>query len=142
MGKVKERKAASAREKDLQDAKEAYLTQLEPSIRQAALTYHVRYGTLQDRLQGAKPCNEAHQQEQLLSVEEEKAIVRFCEALDDLGHPLHSSLVKDFAISLLPPSRRRELGKYWLTRFLNQNPSLYPSSVSALIAKEQMPMIL
>ena len=105
-GQVKERKAASGREKDLQDAKEAYLTQQEPSIRHAALTYHVPYGTLRDRVQGAKPRNKAHQQEQ------EKAIVRFCEALDDLGHPLRSSLVKDFAISLLPPSRRRELGKH------------------------------
>ena len=46
MGKIKECKAVSAQENDLQDAKEAYLTQLEPSICHAALTYHVPYGTL------------------------------------------------------------------------------------------------
>jgi hypothetical protein len=57
-------------------------------------------------------------------VEEEKAIVRFCETLDDLGHPLRGSLVKAFAMALLPSSRRRQLGKHWLSRFLNRNPAL------------------
>jgi hypothetical protein len=60
---------------------------------------------LRDRLQGAQPRVEAHQSEQILSVEEEKSIVRFCEALDDLGHPLKVKMVKAFAMSLLPPGR-------------------------------------
>jgi hypothetical protein len=124
MGKVKERKAASEREKDLKEAQHAYLTGLEPSIRSAATTYGVPYGTLRGRLQGAQPRTEAHHNEQVLSVEEEKAIVRFCETLDDLGHPLRGSLVKAFAMALLPNARRRQLGKHWLTRFLNRHPAL------------------
>jgi hypothetical protein len=124
MGKVKVCKAASEREMDLRDAQDAFLTGLEFSIRSAAKTYGVPYGTLPDRLQGAKPRSEAHRSEQLLSIEEEKSIVRFCETLDDLGHPLHGKLVKAYATSLLSPHRQRQLGKHWMTRFLNRNPSL------------------
>ena len=69
------------------------------------MTYGVPYGTLRGRLQGAKPHNDAHSHEQILSVEEEKAIVRFCVILDDWGHPLRGSLVKAFAMSLLPHGR-------------------------------------
>ena len=73
------------------------------------------YGTLRGRLQGANPRADAHSQEQILSVEEEKAIVQLCVTLDDWGHPLRGSLVKDFAMSLLPQARRRQLGNHWLT---------------------------
>jgi hypothetical protein len=79
---------------------------------------------LRDRLQGVQSRVEAHQSEQILSVEEEESIVRFCEPLDDLGHPLKVMMVKAFAMSLLPPGQRRQLGNHWLTRFVNQNPSV------------------
>ena len=75
MGKVIQRKAASERQKDLKKAEHDYIAGLEPSIRSAARTYGVPYGTLRGRLQGAKPRADAHSQEQILSVEEEKAIV-------------------------------------------------------------------
>ena len=82
------------------------------------------YGTLRGRLQGANPRADAHSQEQILSTEEEKAILRLYVTLDDWGHPLRGSLVKDFAMSLLPQARRRQLGNHWLTRFLNRNPAI------------------
>ena len=82
------------------------------------------YGTLRGRLQGANPRADAHSQEQILSVEEEKGIVRLCVTLDDWGHPLRGPLIKAFAISLLPHARRRQLGNHWLTRFLNRNPAI------------------
>ena len=85
MGKVKERKATSEQERDLKEAQHDYITVLESFIRSAAMTYDVQYGTLRDRLQGVKPLTKAHNQEQVLSV---VAIVLFCVALDDLGHPL------------------------------------------------------
>ena len=106
MGKVTERKAASERQKDLKKAEHGYIAGLEPSIRSVAMTYGVPYGTLRGRLQGAKPHNDAHSHEQILSVEEGKAIVWLCVILDDWGHPLRGSLVKAFAMSLLPPVRR------------------------------------
>ena len=93
------------------------------------MTYGVQYGTLRDRLQGVKPRTKAHNQEQVLSVEEKKAIVRFCVAFDDLGHPLRGSLVKAFAMSLLPPARKRQLTEDWLTHFLNRNPALASNSI-------------
>ena len=125
MGRVTVRKAASERQKDLKKAEQDYIAGLEPSIRSAARTYGVPYGTLRGRLQGANPRADAHSQEQILSVEEEKAILRLCVTLDDWGHPLAlQGSLKDFAMSLLPQARRRQLGNHWLTRFLNQNPAI------------------
>ena len=100
-------KAASEREKNLKEARHGCITGLEPSIRSAAQTYGLPYRTMRDRLQGAKPRAETHNREQTLSIEDEKAIVRFCVALDGLGHPLRGSLVKAFAVSLLPPAQQR-----------------------------------
>jgi hypothetical protein len=124
MGRVKPRVPARERENNLQNARNDYINGVEPSIRSAASTYGVPYATLRDRLQGVQSRVEAHQSEQILSVEEEESIVRFCEPLDDLGHPLKVKMVKVFAMSLLPPGRRRQLGKHWLIRFLNRNPSV------------------
>lgn len=116
-GKVKECKAASERQKDLKKAGHDY-------IAGPAQTYGVPFGTLRGRLQGTKPSAEAHSHEQILSEEVEKAIVQSCVLFDDLGHPLRGSLVKAFAISLLPPARRRQLSNHWLTRLLNRNPAV------------------
>jgi hypothetical protein len=124
MGRVKSRDAATDRENEIREAKHAYLSGLEPSIRAAASTYGIPYSTLRDRLRGAQPRSAAHEKEQLLTLEEEKSIVRFCETLDDLGHPLQVKMVKAFAMSLLPPHRRRQLGKHWMTRFLNRHPAI------------------
>jgi hypothetical protein len=124
MGRVKCRDAASDRENEIREATHAYRTGLEPSIRAAASTYGIPYGTLRDRLRGAQPRGAAHEKEQLLTPEEEKSIVRFCETLDDLGHPLQGKMVKAFAMSLLPSHRRRQLGKHWMTRFLNRHPAI------------------
>jgi hypothetical protein len=102
MGGVKCRDTAIDRENEIHEAKHAYCTGLEPSIHAAASTYGIPYGTLRDRLRGAQPQGAAHEKEQLLTPEEEKSIVRFCETLDDLGHPLQGKMVKTFAMSLLP----------------------------------------
>jgi len=119
MGRVKPRVSVPECENNLPNDRNDYINGVEFSVRSAASNYGVPYGTLCDRLQGAQPRVEAHQSEQILSVEEEKSIVRFCETLDDLGHPLEVKMVKAFAMSLIPPGRRRHLGKHWLTRFLN-----------------------
>ena len=79
--------------KDLNKAVHDYIAGLEPSIRSVARTYGVPYGPLRGRLQGAKPHADAHSQEQIISVEEDKAIVRPCVTLGDWGHPLRGSVV-------------------------------------------------
>lgn len=58
--------------------------------------------------------------------------MQFYVTLDDLGHPLRGSLVKAFAMSLLPPARQRQLTEHWLTRFLNRNPALASNSSQGL----------
>jgi hypothetical protein len=75
-------------ENDILHARKYYLAGIEPSIRAAAATYGLPYTTLYDRLQGAQSRTEAHRPQQLLTEQEEKSIVRFCTALNDLGHPI------------------------------------------------------
>jgi hypothetical protein len=83
MGRVNLRVPACECENNIQNGCKDCINGVEPSIHSAASSYGVPYGTLRDRLQGAQSRVEAHQSEQILSVEEEKSIVRFCEALDD-----------------------------------------------------------
>jgi len=52
MGRVK-CSDVTDRENDIREAKHAYHSGLEPSIRAAASTYGISYGTLRDRLRGA-----------------------------------------------------------------------------------------
>ena len=124
MGRVTVHKVASERQKDLREAEQDYIAGLEPSIYSAARTYGVPYRTLRGCLQGANLHANAHSQEQILSVEEEKAIVWLYATLDDWGHPLQGSLVKAFMISLLPHTWWRQLGNHWLTCFLNRNAAI------------------
>jgi hypothetical protein len=74
MGRVKPRVPACECENNLQNARNNYINGVEPSIRSAASTYGVPYGTLRNRLQGTQPRVEAHQSEQILSVEEENQL--------------------------------------------------------------------
>jgi len=104
MGRVKCRDA-TGRENDIRKANHAYHSRLEPSVLTAASTYGAPYGTLRDQLRGAQRRSAAHEKEQLLTLEEEKSIVRFCETLDDLVRPLQAKMVGVIAISLLPPHR-------------------------------------
>jgi len=60
MGRVKSRDAATDRENEIREAKHAYLSGLEPSIRATASTYGIPYSTLRDRLRGAQPRSAAH----------------------------------------------------------------------------------
>ncbi|CCX10951.1 Protein of unknown function [Pyronema omphalodes CBS 100304] len=66
-----------------------------------------------------KPTSEAHKDQQLLRNEEEKAMVMFCQHVDDLGHPLNLGTLKAFAIAVQPPSKCRDIGKHWTIWFLN-----------------------
>jgi hypothetical protein len=107
MGKVKPREPAADRENNIWDANQAYLNGEVTSIRSAVSTYGIPCGTLRARLRGAQPSSTAHEMEQLLTPEKEKLIVRYCESLDDLGHPLQGKMFKEVALSLLPPQRCR-----------------------------------
>jgi hypothetical protein len=124
MGRVKCREPAGYRENDIWEAKHAYLSGEVASIHAAAATYGIPFGTLRDCLSGAQPRSIVHENKQLLTPEEEKSIVRFSKALDDLGHQLQGKMVKDCVLSLLPLQRHLQLRKHWITRFLNRHPSI------------------
>jgi hypothetical protein len=118
------KRVSKERETDLVEAMDEFKAGNFRSIRSAASAYMLPYTTLRDRLRGAQSRQRAHKNEQLLTVEEEKAIVRFCGKLDDLGHPLSLPMVKRLAAGMLPPSREREIGKHWINRFLKRNPDV------------------
>jgi len=124
MGRVKPRTSNLDPENAIRKAKQDYLNGTYPSIHSAASAYGIPNSTLQGRLRGAQPTRIGHQKQQLLTASEEKAIVQFYLSLDNLGHPLKLSYVKSFAQALLPPSQRREVGKHWISRFLERNPSI------------------
>jgi len=124
MERAKCRDTAIDRENEICKAKHAYHTGLQLSIHTTALTYSIQYETLRDQLRGAQPRGAAHENEQLRTPEEEKSIVRFCETLDDLGHPLQGKMVKAFVISLLHSHWRRQLGKHWMSSFPNRHPAI------------------
>ena len=102
MGRLKPCRSDNEREKSIRLAKQDFINGIEPSIRSAARTYNIPFTTLRDCLRGQQSHSKAHQELQLLSVQEEKAIVRFFETLDDRGHPVTIKILKQFAQSLLP----------------------------------------
>jgi len=72
MDRVKCRDVATDRENEIREAKHAYHTALEPSIHSAASSYGISYGSLRDQLRGVQPRSAAHENEQMLTMEEEK----------------------------------------------------------------------
>jgi hypothetical protein len=79
---------------------------------------------LPDGLKDAQPRGAAHEKQQLLSPEDEKSIVRFCETLDDLGHLLHGKMEKALVMSILPSHRQLQLGNHWMTCIFNHAPAI------------------
>lgn len=124
MGLLNTRKKVLEREKDIQAAMRDIRSGAEGTIRSAALAYGIPYSTLRGRMTGAQTRAEAHIGAQVLTPMEEKAVVRFCERLDDLGHPITMPLLKQYASSLLPPSSGQEVGKHWISRFLKRQHGL------------------
>jgi hypothetical protein len=72
-----------------------------PSLRSAAFIYSVPLSTLHNRLKGTKPHSVAHENTQILTAEEEKALENYIVQLDEWGHPLKISHVRQFVQFLL-----------------------------------------
>ena len=119
MGRVKPRVPDCDHKNNLQNTGKDYITPDELSICSAAYTYGIPYGTLYDWPQCAQPWVEAHESEQIPWVEEEKSIVMFCEALDNLDHSWNGKLLKELVMILLPSGRWWQFGKHCSTQVLN-----------------------
>ena len=73
----------SEREKNIQIAMQAYRMGETSSMRAMAEWYGVPYSTLRDRLNGAQDRQSSGEPMQLFTKQEEKAMVRWCNHLDD-----------------------------------------------------------
>ena len=111
-------------ERNLRDAKKAYLSGSIPTIRGAASNYSVKYETLRDRLKGRMSASQAHGHQQLLTAEQEKALERYIVVVDDWGHPLKAAHVKGFAFTLQPSGTRKYPNPHWISAFLKRHPGL------------------
>jgi len=97
---IKPRKQNEAEER-IEKAINHYQQSDEPSIRPSAEKYGVPYSTLQGRLQGRVPQEIGHQKMLVLTEYEEKSIVRWCERLDEWGHPAQLGMVKGMAEAIV-----------------------------------------
>ena len=124
MPRIKERKKDEAEER-LQEAIKHYHESFEPCIRSSAEKFAVAYSTLRGRLKGRQSRVAGHLRMQVLTEYEEGSLIRWCERLDEWGHPARLAMVRSMAEAIV--ARRvndRPLGKNWITRFLNRHPQL------------------
>jgi len=132
MPRLNERQPDS-KEENIRKALIAYRDCDRLSIRATAEQYGIPYSTLRGRIAGVQDRVGGHRGMQVLTEFEENSMVRWCEKLDEWGHPPRLEVVKSMAQALL---RRRvnthTLGKHWLTRFLNRNPMLASKLSSCL----------
>jgi len=109
----------------LQEALKHYQHSEEPSLRASAEKYGVAYSTLYGRLKGRQTWGAGHCKMQVLSDYEEKSVVRWCERLDEWGHPARLAVVKSMAEAIIARREKKwSLGKHWITRFLSRHPDL------------------
>jgi len=121
---IKPRKKNEA-EECIQKAIEHYRHSDEPSIRVSGEKYGGAYSTLRGRLKGRVSWEVGHHKLQVMTEYEERSIVRWCERLDEWGHPAWLDLVKSMAQAIVARRLKdHSVGKNWITRFLNRHPAL------------------
>ena len=86
------------------------------SIRAAAEAHNLAFSTLRDQLKGAVAKPKAHREQQLLSPQDEKAMLRLIDSLERTGFPPRIEHVKQAAERI--NIHGRPPGKNWITRFL------------------------
>jgi len=124
MPKIKEGSKEKV-EARIQQAIKHYQKSDKPSLRLSAEKYGIAYSTLRGRLKGRQARETGHQHRQVLSEYEERSVVRWCEKLDEWGHPARLAVVKGMAEAIVARRvKERELGKNWMSRFLRRHPGL------------------
>jgi len=107
------------------------------------MKYDIPYSTLQGRLQGRVSRPAGHLKMLVLTEYEENAIVRWCERLDEWGHPARLGVVKSMAEAIVAwRIKDQKLGKNWINRFLIRHPSLATKLSSRLDCQWALPVIL
>jgi DDE superfamily endonuclease/Tc5 transposase DNA-binding domain len=133
-------------EKRVQEALDGVKTGTYTTIYQAALKLHLDPDILYRRTKGIEGRVAAHEDQQILSQAEERALVRWLTHLTASGYPARHSILRNMAVGLqtmrlakindeseelvsYPP-----IGKNWPTRFLNRHPQLKTMIVRAIEA--------
>ena len=129
IGRVKARQEAARkraqREDTIRKALKAVQTinkdgKPEMTLREASKAFGIPFSTLQGWWKSAKPHFIAHQNQQILTVTDEKAIVRWIQSLENCGFPPKVEHVHQAAELIA----KMEVGANWITRFLNRHPLL------------------
>ena len=108
------------------------------SIRRAAEAYGISHSTLWRQLKGITKSNSgAHEEQQLLTIPEEKAVVSSCQALVAMGFSIQYRMLQSIAgymlrKRLLPATTSTtsttistlDIGVTWHKRFLNRHPEI------------------
>jgi len=103
------------------------------SVRAAAKAHDVSHVTLNRRMNGGKSIAESREEQQNLSIAEEKALSRWISQMTAAGHPVRHGYIREMAYHLLisryrdsakPPSFHAYIGDTWVQRFLHRNPRL------------------
>ena len=124
MPAIKERKKDEA-ELWLQEAIRHYQHSNEPSMRSSAEKFGIADSALRGRLKGRQTRVSGDLKMQVLTEFEEKAVARWCERLDEWGHPPRLEVVKGMAEAVVGRrEKNRSLGKHWISRFLSRHPGL------------------
>jgi len=87
----------SRHEQAIQDALDAYDRREYPSIRATADAYHVSNATLARRIKGGRSRQQAREEQQLLSPDQERLLVRWILDLEVAGAPPTFAQVREFA---------------------------------------------
>lgn len=96
------------------------------SIRAAAEHYGLKYETLRDRKRGSQMRSESHEDQMLLTIEEEKSIEEWIVKIDDYGWPPRLEYVREMALGFIRSHgiQKPILGGGWITQFLDRHPLL------------------
>ena len=148
---------AADREKRICEALKQYKLRKFSSYRAAARVFNVSHSTLADRAKGIKPRNQAHEDEQILTNEEETELVRWISRLTICGYPPKPYSIREMAEAI---RTRRVLGindvsatyvqydaigQKWVLRFLKRHSelaSVRPEQIDAARVKESSHAVL
>jgi hypothetical protein len=138
-------------EKRIQQALEEYRLGHFLSYRAAGQAFNVPHNTLADRAKGKKPRNQAHEDQQILSSEEEMELVRWISRLTNCGYPSKPHTIKEMAEAIrtrrtigvnndsITLIKYDSIGEQWVSRFLgrhSQLASIMPEQIDAARVKE------
>ena len=102
---------------------------------QAATALGISRHTVQRRVKGGKSRSQGKENQQLLSINEEKSLTRWISKLTSTGHPASHQFIKEMAEEIrqqrdansdnnLPSQILRPIGNSWVPYFLKRHPDL------------------